>query len=153
MGKQVFNEKLEEDFVGEEAKKLIYLIAAGCMVLITGNKDARNAVINEAIKKVRGTWKSLYIDSDKKYRWDIQKMLFESNGFIGAIFGIMPRERVLFVEDARFLTEKNFKMIRYFYDENNLKAVVIASDDSSITKILPEAIKNRIGNRIIKLRG
>ena len=80
-------------------------------------------------------------------------MLLESNGFFkGIILGIMPRERVLVINTPEAISAKNLERIRYFYDENNLKSVIIATKEVSIINKFPEALKNRIGSRIIEIK-
>jgi len=144
--------KMEETRADEIAKKLVYHAAAGSIVLIEGNGEIKKIILTDAIKAIRKNWKVIYVGKKQEDKWEIEELLLGSNGFFkGIIFGVMPKERVLVINTPEAISSKNLDRIRYFYDENNLKAVIIATEDASIINKFPEALKNRIGNRIIKI--
>lgn len=121
-------------------------------MLLEGNGETKKIVLRDAIREIRKNWNVIYIGKKYKDNWEIEELLLGSNGFFkGIIFGVMPRERVLVINTPEAISAKNLDRIRYFYDENNLKSVIIATEDASIINKFPEALKNRIGNRIIKI--
>ncbi len=136
----------------EIIRKVIYHAVAGNMVLLEGEGKMKKAVLKDAIREIRKNWKVIYVGKKHGDKWEIEELLLGSNGFFkGIIFGVMPRERVLVINTPEAISSKNLDRIRYFYDENNLKSVIIATEDASIINKFPEALKNRIGNRIIKI--
>jgi hypothetical protein len=145
-------EKVSDEEKMEKAiKKVIYHIAAGSIMLVEGNSEEQKKIIKDVIRRIRGNWKAVYVSQKHKER-ELENFLLRSNGFFkGRIFRIMPRDRILIIENADAISERNLKMIRYFYDENNLKSVVMITQDASIINEFPDAMKNRIGNRIIRL--
>lgn len=142
------NEKTKEII-----RKIIYHAAAGSIVLLEGNGEIKKIALRDAIREIRKNWNVIYVGKKYKESWEIEELLLESNGFFkGIIFGVMPKERVLVINTPKAISAKNLDRIRYFYDENNLKSVIIAAEDASIINKFPEALKNRIGNRIIRIQ-
>jgi hypothetical protein len=137
----------------EAVRKLVYYTAAGSIVLLEGDGEIKKIALRDAIREIRKNWNVIYVGKKYKDNWEIEELLLESNGFFkGIILGIMPRERVLVINTPEAISAKNLERIRYFYDENNLKSVIIATKEVSIINKFPEALKNRIGSRIIEIK-
>ncbi len=142
----------ENTKVEDTIRKLVYHTAAGSIILLEGNGELKKTILKDAIRKIRKSWRVIYVGKKQEDKWEIEELLLGSNGFFkGIIFGVMPKERVLVINTPEAISSKNLDRIRYFYDENNLKAVIIATEDASIINKFPDALKNRIGNRIIKI--
>jgi len=58
---------------------------------------------------------------------------------------------ILLLDNVQYLSKKNNERIKYNFDEDHIKSVVFTTSDYSLVNFT-DAIKNRIGNNIIKLK-
>jgi len=130
--------------IGRDSEKaeVVYRIASGNMLLIEGGEGVgKTALLKYAIDNFKGFGKVIYIDV-KTFgrRFDIVKLLKgRSKGMI------------LLIDNIQYLSESNNKKIKYFYDQDYIKAVVFATADSKLINFTG-AIKSRLGRNVVKLK-
>jgi predicted AAA+ superfamily ATPase len=134
----------------KQIEELIYRVYAGNIVLIEGPvSSGKTLILKHVINHFKGENKSIYIDAKKtSKRLDIEIVLKKSQSWTQRILGKLPQKKILFLDNAEFLTKKNQERIKYFYDQNYLQSVIFAVYDSSN---LTNSLKDRIGKRIFKL--
>ncbi|HDP74016.1 MAG TPA: hypothetical protein ENN46_03630 [Candidatus Woesearchaeota archaeon] len=137
----------------EEANELIYRIQAGDMLLIIGKQGhGKTALLKQAIKRFRGKGKLIYVDAKKtSYRLDIEQLLVKKYGFVrGRLLGNKPKNMVLLLDNAHTLSDRNNRLIKFYFDQNYLRSVIFTTDNPDEMNI-DQSIRSRIGNRVIEL--
>jgi replication-associated recombination protein RarA len=138
----------------EEAKELIYRIQAGDMLLIIGKQgQGKTALLKQAIKRFRGKGKLIYVDAKKtSYRLDIEQLLIKKYGLVrGRLLGNKPKNMVLLLDNAHNLSERNNRLIKFYFDQNYLRSVIFTTENPEEMNI-DQSIRSRIGKRIIELK-
>ena len=78
---------------------------------------------------------------------NIEDILTKRNGLAGWIFKKHPKGMILLLDNVEHLSVRNLERIKYFFDRNHLRAVVIATTD--YTKLnFPESLQQRVWKRI-----
>lgn len=130
------------------AAELVYNIEAGNMVLVDGPKGTgKTALLFLAIEKFEGERKVIYFDCSKD-KVDIKKLMQKRYGSLGRVFNLTPRGMVLMLDNFKSLSRKELERAKYYFDNNYLRSIVFAGNGAE----LPENVRDRIGNRVIKLK-
>jgi len=130
------------------ADELAYNIEAGNMVLVDGPKGTgKTLLLFSAIEKFEGERKVIYFDCSKD-DVDIKKLMQNKYGIIGKILNLTPKGMVLMLDNFKALSKKDLERVKYYFDNNYLRSIVFAGNGAE----LPENIRDRIGNRVIRLK-
>ncbi|MCK4521444.1 MAG: DUF815 domain-containing protein [Nanoarchaeota archaeon] len=137
---------LETDFgfIGrdKEAKELLYRIISGNMLLVEGKAGTgKTALLKYAIDNFKGKGRVIYVNANK-----LNKRLNISN-----LLKKKPKGMILLMDNVQYLSKKNNERIKYYYDQDYIKSVVFTTTDYSLVNFT-NAVKNRIGRNIIKLK-
>ncbi len=126
----------------EEKRELVYRIASSGMLLIEGAKaSGKTALLKYAIDNFKGLGKVVYIDVGTfGKRLDITRLL-KGRG----------KGLILLIDNIEYLSQSNNKRIKYFYDQDYIKAVVFTTSDSKVINFT-DAIRSRIGRNVMKLK-
>lgn len=126
----------------EEKKEVVYRIASGNMLLIEGGEGiGKTALLRYAIDNFKGLGKVVYMDVGTfGKRLDIAKLLKGR-----------PKGMILLMDNIQDLSESNNKKIKYFYDQDYIKAVVFTTNDLKAISFT-DAIRSRIGRNVIKMK-
>tara|TARA_B100000315_G_C14406678_1_gene509051 strand:- start:140 stop:904 length:765 start_codon:yes stop_codon:yes gene_type:complete len=97
------------------------------------------------ISKFKGKGKVIYfscnrIDTDL----NMEELLKGKYGFWGRLFGLVPSDMIVLLDEAQQLTSVNTERIKYFFDQGNIKSAVFTGTDYEKAD-LHESIKQRIG--------
>ncbi len=127
----------------DEKAEVVYRIASGNMLLIEGEEGSgKTALLKHAIDNFKGLGKVVYIDVGTfGKRLDIAKLLKGR-----------PKGMILLIDNIEYLSESNNKKIKYFYDQDYIKAVVFATSDLKAINFT-DAIRSRVGRNVMKLKG
>jgi chromosomal replication initiation ATPase DnaA len=138
-------DSLDSDFeiIGKdkECDEVIYKISSGNLLVIEGPEGSgKTALLKHAIDNFKGKGKVIYVDANKlSKRLDINELIRKK-----------PKGMILLMDNIDYISQKNNEKLKYYYDEDKIRAVVFTTKDYSKVNF-SEAIKNRIGNSIIKL--
>lgn len=126
---------------------LYYKIPAGTMSFIEGKLGAgKTTILKNIIAKFRGRGRVIYFSCNRiDTELNIEELLKGRYGFWGKLFGMVPKEMIVLLDEAQQLSSVNTERIKYFFDQGNIKSVVFTGLDYSNTN-LHESIKDRIGN-------
>jgi len=139
--------KKETKFVGNEdvLKETFYSIISGNIMVLEGAEGmGKSKILREVIKKFGGYGKIAYVNCkelDKEL--NIEKVLVKKNGILGWLFKRYPRNMILLLDDVEHLSSRNIERIKYFYDHNHLKSVIITTKDFG-KLALGESVQQRI---------
>ncbi|MBI2105230.1 AAA family ATPase [Candidatus Woesearchaeota archaeon] len=125
---------------------LYYKIPAGTMSFIEGNLGTgKTTILKNLISKFRGQGKVIYFSCNRiDTELNIEELLKGKYGFWGRLFGMMPKEMIVLLDESQQLSSVNTERIKYFFDQGNIKSVVFTGTNYSNTN-LHESIKERIG--------
>ena len=131
--------------------ELSYRIEAGNMIFIEG-EIGKTALLMKIIDKYKGKGKVIYVNCEKvKHEPNIKILLANGNKSIIKKMKGMPKRMILLLDNITHLSESNAEKIKYYFDQDNIQSVVMASKDYSKVDI-PDSIRHRIGKRVHKLR-
>ena len=145
---------IESKYIGNELllDEVFYSIVSGNVLIIEGPKGVgKTRTLKEVIKKFGGEGRVAYINCknlDKEL--NVKDVIKKKNGFISRMFKDDPRDMILLLDDVEHLSEKNMERIKYYYDRNFLRAVIISSRNA-LDLNLNESIKQRI-RKVIKMK-
>jgi len=138
---------VETKYIGNEEilKEAFYSIVSGNILVIEGEEGSgKTKILREIIKTFGGYGKVAYVScKDLGRDLNIETILVKKNGFLGWLFKVYPKRMILLLDDVEHLSAKNMERIKYFFDSNHLKAVVITTKNFSALK-LTESITQRI---------
>ncbi len=139
--------------IDEVLNELSYRVESGSMVFLEGKEGfGKSAVIKELIRAFGGKGKVIYFDCghiEKKV--NIESLMKGKYGIFGKLFGVNPKNMMLFLDNANFLTKKNCERIKYYFDNNYIKSVVFTGAAYSKAHF-SKSVRDRIGGRVIKLK-
>ena len=134
-------------FVGNEEvlKEAYYSIVSGNILVIEGAEGTgKTKLLKEVIRKFGGQGRVAYVSAkavDKEL--NIEDILVKKNGILGMVFKRYPKDMILLLDDVEHISPKNIERIKYFFDSNHLRAVLITT--RSYENIhLSESIKQRV---------
>ena len=137
----------ETKFVGNEdvLKEAVYAIVSGNMIVLEGSDGSgKSKILKEIIKKFGGYGRIAYLNAKTLDReLNIEEVLAKKNGVLGFLFKKYPKNMILLLDDVEHLSPKNMERIKYFFDTNNLRAVIITTKNFENLK-LTESVKQRI---------
>jgi Cdc6-like AAA superfamily ATPase len=141
----------ETKYIGDKniLDEAFYSIISGNMIVIEG-KDGKGKtkILREVIKKFGGKGKIAYVNCKKlDKQLNIEDIVTKKNGILGSLFKKQPKNMVLLLDDVEELSERNLERIKYYFDRNYLRAVIIATKDLEALG-LNESIEQRIFSTI-----
>tara|TARA_Y100000310_G_C20645424_1_gene796292 strand:- start:1032 stop:1724 length:693 start_codon:yes stop_codon:yes gene_type:complete len=143
----------ETRYVGNEnvLDEVFYSIVSGNILAIQGESGSgKSRILKEVIRKFGGHGRVAYINCKKlEKELNVEDLIINKNGFFGRLMKKYPKGMILLLDDVEHLSEKNMERIKYYFDRNYLRSVILASKD--ITNLnLNASIKQRI-RKMIKL--
>ena len=132
--------------------ELYYRIDSGSMAFIEGAEGSgKTSVLYRLIERYKGKKKVIYFDCstlDKKL--NIERLMKSRFGAVGNLFNIIPKDMIVLLDNVSDLGKKNAERIKYYFDQNYIKAIVFTGTSYAQTS-LPKSIKERIGRRVVRL--
>ena len=149
-----FQDKDSFELIGYEdyIEEMLYRIEAGDILFVEGLPGlGKTALLRRAIAHHKGQGKVLYINCrDIKQDWNIEEVLVRRHGLWGRLLKKKPKGIILLVDEVHELTPKNMERLKYFYDQNYLKAVVFTGTSYEHAKFSP-SLKDRV-SKVVTLR-
>jgi|SRR3989344_859358 len=145
---------VETRYVGnrEVLEESYYTIVSGNILVIEGTDGTgKTKILKEMIKRFGGHGRVAYVScKDMEKELNVEDVLAKRNGFLGWLLKKYPRNMVLLLDDVEHLSAKNMERIKYFFDTNHLRAIVITTKDYQ-TLNLGESVKQRV-RKTVQLR-
>jgi energy-coupling factor transporter ATP-binding protein EcfA2 len=133
-------------------QEIFYRIAAGDMLFIEGREgNGKTALLKRVIARFKGRGKIIYIDGKKLDKnINIQDTLKGRVGFWSRMMGKELKNMILLMDDVEELSRKNSERIKYYYDQNYIKAVIFTGTNYK-TAAFTDSLKERI-SKVVKLK-
>ncbi len=143
--------KTDSEFVKyhDELSEVLYHLNAGNIVLLLGPKSSgKSALLKEIFRKMP----SVYVNAKQtSLNENLEETLMQKRSLDRKIAGQNPKDLLLLVDNAEYLSEENCERIKYFYDEGYVKSVVFTAREYG-KLLFSQSLKERIGRRITTLR-
>lgn len=133
-------------------QEINYRIAAGDILFIEGEEGTgKTALLKRVIARFKGRGKIIYLDGKKiEENINLTETIRNSRGFWQKLIGKEPENLILLMDDVEKLTMKNSERIKYFYDQNYVRAVIFTGKNYKTTEFT-ESLRERI-SKVIKLK-
>ena len=141
----VFDNKVfGQDKILEE---LYYKIPAGTMSFIEGPLGTgKTTMMKHIISKFKGQGKVIFFSCNRiDSELNMEELLRGKYGFWGKLFGMMPKDMIVLLDEAQQLSPANTERIKYFFDQGHIKSAIVTGTDYE-TANLHQSVKERIGN-------
>ncbi|MFH1331666.1 MAG: AAA family ATPase [archaeon] len=149
-----FTDTEDTPLIGYEdtIQEIFYRIAAGDMLFIEGKEGSgKTALLRRIIARFRGRGKIIYLDGKKLDKnVNIGETLEKSVGFWNKLLGKQPSNMILLMDDVEEITKKNSERIKYYYDQNQIRAVIFTGTNYR-TLNFSESLKDRV-SKVIKIK-
>ncbi len=149
-----FADTEETPLIGYEdaLQEIFYRIAAGDMLFMEGKEGSgKTALLKRVIARFRGRGKIIYLDGKKlEKNVNLGETFKKSVGFWKRLTGRQPSNIILLMDDVEEVTRKNSERIKYYYDQNHIRAVIFTGTNYK-TVGLSESLKDRV-SKIIKIK-
>ena len=145
---------IESKYIGnrEVLEEAYYSVISGNIIIIEGEKGSgKTQILKEMIKQFGGYGRVAYINCKKLEKaLNVEEVIKKKNGILSWLFKKDPKNMILLLDDVEHLSDKNMERIKYYFDRNFIKAVIIVTEDAQTLK-LAESMQQRI-RKIIRLR-
>jgi len=134
---------VDSKYVGNEdlLEEVFYSIVSGNIIIIEGGKGTgKTRVMKAIIRKFGGKGKIAYVDCksmDKEL--NVETIIKKKKG----LFRKNPKNMILLLDDVEHITEKNMERIKYFFDQNYIRSVIVTTGKVDELK-LSASLKQRI---------
>ena len=143
--------KSDTKFIGNEEvlKEAYYSIVSGNILIIEGGEGTgKTKLLKEVIRKFGGRGRVAYISAKALDReLNIEDVLVKKNGLLGMLFKKYPKNMILLLDDVEYLSARNMERLKYSFDSNHLRAVLITTRNTEKMH-LSESMKQRVRKMI-----
>ncbi len=147
-----FDDSADHKLVGYETiiDDVLYNINAGNIIFIEGEQGSgKTAILKKAIQSFMGKGKVAYVECQKIKDLNIENVLIGKYNFVERLFKKMPMAMIVLIDDVNEIGKKNTERLKYFYDQNYVKAVVFTGESYSKANF-SESLKDRV-KEVIKI--
>ncbi len=143
----------ETKLVGFEdlLEEMLYAIVSGNMIFIEGETGSgKTKLLKEAIERFGGHGKVIYVNCKKIHKdLNIERLLKDRYGWLATvILNKKPKNMILLLDEVEHLSRKNSERIKYYFDQNYLRAVVF-SGNSMDNAGLSDSLRHRIHKKLM----
>lgn len=132
----------------KQLAKILHWTESGNIIMLKGQRTSgKTRLVKEIIKKYGGKKKVALLKDNKEF--DVSQVLSKNKSLLKKIFNKKPKDMILILDNYDSISTKNQKNIQYYFDQNNIKSVIITTN-KNITLI--PSLKDRLGTRILTLK-
>ncbi len=127
--------------------ELEYCVNSGSIVFVEGAEGSGKSVL---LQMLAGKLGRRAVVANAAGDVDIRAVIKSRTSLLGRLLGNSPSNLVLLVDNAAGLSPGSSELLKYYYDNNNFAAVVLAGTSLKSLGLSPSVL-DRIGNRIVKI--
>jgi len=133
----------DSKYVGNEdlLEEAFYSIISGSIIIVGSEPGmGKTRLMKEVVKKFGGKGKLVYINGknlDKEL--NVESIIKKKKG----LFRKNPKNMILLLDDVEHISEKNMERIKYFFDQNYIRSVILATSKPKELK-LSDSLKQRV---------
>lgn len=150
-----FSIKININLVGveEEKRKLLDYVSSGDICFLTGASGVGKSSLLKWIEQNLKKSNIVYISAeDVDNTFKFSEKLKIKKGFLQKAFKRYNKNTILLLDEFQAINNELITALKMHWDQDHIKSMVIAQVDESLTNF-SDALKERIGGRIIKLNG
>ena len=145
---------LNDSVIGYDSKlaRLNLSIRIGAAWFITGAfGSGKTTLLKHIINNHKKTKKVIYCSMNRKeQRVDFRKLLLGRGNFFMRLFGIIPKNTILLIDEAQYIDRKECEQILYYYEQQNIKSIIFVAERFENVSLAPK-LRQLIGENIISL--
>ena len=150
-----FSIKINTNLVGieEEKRKLLEYVSSGDICFLTGASGVGKSSLLRWIEQSLKKYNIVYISAeDVDSTFKFSERLKIKKGFLQKAFKKYNKDTILLLDEFQAINNELITALKMHWDQDHIKSMVIAQVDENLTNF-SDALKERIGGRIIKLKG
>ncbi len=124
-----------------------YYVNSGSIVFVEGAEGSGKSVL---LQKLAGMLGRRAVVVDAAGDIDLREIIKSKTSPLGRLLGNPPGNLVLLVDNAKGLSPGSLELLKYYYDNNNFAAVVLAGSSLKASGLSPSVL-DRIGNRVVRI--
>jgi Cdc6-like AAA superfamily ATPase len=132
----------------QNLSELEYYVRSGSIVFVEGGPGLGKSVLLRMLMDRFGS-KTVYMDCSLD-KLNPGKIIKNKTSFLNKLLGRELKGVILVVDNIEGLSQQDMESLKYYYDNNYFGAVILAGK-SFKSAGFPEALADRIGNRILTL--
>lgn len=127
--------------------ELEYCVSSGSIAFVEGAEGSGKSVLLEMLAGKLGR-SAVRVDAEKDV--DIRAVIKSRTSLFGRMLNSFPKNLVLLVDNAAGLSPSSSELLKFYYDNNNFAAVVLAGTSLKSSGLSPSVL-DRIGNRVVRI--
>ncbi|MBS3151700.1 AAA family ATPase [Candidatus Woesearchaeota archaeon] len=151
-----FSIKTSTDLVGldEKKKELLNYIVSGDICFLNGPTGIGKTSLLKWIERNLKDHQVFYIDAaGVKPDFSLTNYLKDKTSFFSRLFGDShPKNTVILLDESQDCDEELLKALKLHWDHQHIKSIVVTQISSELERF-SESFKDRIGGRIVNLKG
>ncbi|MBT3985587.1 ATP-binding protein [archaeon] len=138
---------IDSKYVGNEdlLDEVFYSIMSGNIIVIQGEEGSgKTRVMKEIVRKFGGKGKIAYVNGknlDKEL--NVETLINKKKGW----FRKNPKNIILLLDDVEHISEKNMERIKYYFDQNYVRTVMLGTSKPEELKLSP-SLKQRVWKKL-----
>ena len=141
-----------DEVIGQNLKMVMEKVDDGGFVFIKGEYGTgKTSVLKRIINRYKGKGKLIYINLEFLDEVKVEELLKKRAGFFQRMFGRLPKEAVLLVDEAQLIKKNISEDIYNFFDEGFIKSVVFVGTDLN-KKSLSSDVEKRLHGNFVSLK-
>jgi type II secretory pathway predicted ATPase ExeA len=136
----------------EVIDEIKYRISASSMLVIEGQLGTgKTTSLMVAANKFGGKKNVVYLDCQiLEKNLNITHVLQDRFGVVGRMLNKKPHDMIVLMDNVHELSKQNTERLKYYFDQNYIKSIIFTTKSYRSAKF-SQSLRDRIGNRVIKL--
>ncbi|MDI6737337.1 MAG: ATP-binding protein [Nanoarchaeota archaeon] len=120
-------------------------VSAGKIQFVRGNYgNGKSTMLKYLLRKFGGQGRLAYFSCNRmEDRLDVKRILNGRYGFVGKVLDLKPKNMILLLDEAQYLSKEDFNNILRYYDSGNLKSVLFVAKEP-INNFMPERMQRAV---------
>lgn len=137
-----------------EIKKVYSAMNNGGVWFIEGNFGVgKTSMLKQIINSFKGRKRVIYFSANRSEGGiNFKTLLLNRNGFFQRVFGILPKNMILLLDEAHKINAKDATNIEKLMKSNHFKTVVYSSDKVEDVQMTPWLKKKMGDKRVLKIQ-
>lgn len=138
-----------DEVIGQNLKKVMEKVDEGGFIFVKGDYGTgKTTVLKRIINRYKGKGKLIYISLEFLEEVKVKQLLRKRANLFQKVFGRLPREAILLVDESQLMKKSISEDIYDFFDKGFVKSVVFVGTRFNKKQFSSEVVKALKGNMI-----